>query len=159
MERAGKDPQQGKDPKKEPEKKKDMEKRKLRTDTVLFWIALFLLPPLLAAGFWYSYYGSDWMDGAARCVIREKTGIICPGCGGTHAVMHLFHGQFLQSFTANPAVLALVLLYVGFMIHYVSFKLRKVEKEVDAGVYCRIYLSVLFLQWVIRLVLFILLKP
>lgn len=47
------------------------------------------------------------------CPVHEILGIYCPGCGGTRAVLSLFHGHVLQSLFYNPAVLfgGLLVLY------------------------------------------------
>lgn len=39
------------------------------------------------------------------CVFHLITGLYCPGCGGTRALLYLIHGQVLQSFIYHPLVL------------------------------------------------------
>lgn len=39
------------------------------------------------------------------CGMKVYFHLYCPGCGGTRAVEHLMHFQFVQSFLSNPLVL------------------------------------------------------
>lgn len=39
------------------------------------------------------------------CLFHLLTGLYCPGCGGTRAVIYLFHGRILASFLYHPFVL------------------------------------------------------
>ena len=36
------------------------------------------------------------------CVFHRVTGLLCPGCGATHALQALVHGQFAAAFKYNP---------------------------------------------------------
>jgi hypothetical protein len=36
------------------------------------------------------------------CVFRTLTGFLCPGCGNTHAMIALSHGDFLAGLYYNP---------------------------------------------------------
>ncbi len=57
--------------------------------------ACFGLEPLLL---------SDWLPG---CVFRTLTGLPCPGCGMTHALLLLTQLRIAESFAAHPAALPL----------------------------------------------------
>lgn len=39
------------------------------------------------------------------CLFHLLTGLYCPGCGGTRAVISLMHGQVRQSLVYHPLVL------------------------------------------------------
>jgi hypothetical protein len=39
---------------------------------------------------------------APHCVFRGLTGIACPTCGATRAIMHLSQGNILSAFAMNP---------------------------------------------------------
>lgn len=57
--------------------------------------------------------GPEWMQ---ECQIHRLTGLYCPGCGATRAVVFLLHGQIGKSLFYYPAIVpaaAFVLLYVG----------------------------------------------
>ncbi len=42
---------------------------------------------------------------ARGCLFHRLTGLYCPGCGGTRAVLLLLHGHPLRSFVYHPFVL------------------------------------------------------
>lgn len=50
------------------------------------------------------------------CVLHTLTGLYCPGCGGTRAIMFLLHGDFLRSFLYHPLVPYAAAVYGWFMI-------------------------------------------
>ena len=53
------------------------------------------------------------------CPIREYLGWLCPGCGGTHAVIALLHGHFGQAWQSNALLLLLLplgMLYVMLLL-------------------------------------------
>ena len=41
---------------------------------------------------------------AAHCPLRDLTGLACPTCGGTHALVALAGGRWGDSWRSNPAV-------------------------------------------------------
>ena len=46
-----------------------------------------------------------WVAGAAvlpPCLWHRATGLPCPGCGATRAVLSLLHGRFSAGFALNP---------------------------------------------------------
>jgi hypothetical protein len=47
-----------------------------------------------------------WLPG---CLFRTVTGIACPGCGMTHALLALSQLRLAESFAAHPAAIPLVL--------------------------------------------------
>ena len=51
-----------------------------------------------------------------RCSFHALTGLYCPGCGGTRAVVYLFKGDILRSFRFHPFVLYCICFYILFMV-------------------------------------------
>ena len=49
---------------------------------------------------------------APRCPFRVLTGVPCPTCGTTHAVLALLHGEIGRAFAANPAAAAAGIAFV-----------------------------------------------
>ncbi len=50
------------------------------------------------------------------CMLHQLTGLYCPGCGGTRAVMALMEGRWVSSFFYHPVVLYSFLLAAYFMV-------------------------------------------
>lgn len=50
------------------------------------------------------------------CIFHEFTGLYCPGCGGTRAIVLLSQGHFVKSFLMHPLVVYFAVLYAWFMI-------------------------------------------
>ena len=61
---------------------------------------------------------------AYDCWIHKRSGIYCPGCGGTRAFFAILHGNFIKSFFYHPVVPYMGILYAVFMIrgtiHFLS---------------------------------------
>jgi hypothetical protein len=39
------------------------------------------------------------------CLFHQLTGLFCPGCGTTRAILHLLHGEFREAVGSNPLLL------------------------------------------------------
>jgi len=51
-----------------------------------------------------------------RCILNEKLGMYCPGCGGTRAWRALFDGDFIGAFLYNPFLFTVfipLIVYIG----------------------------------------------
>ena len=83
-------------------------KQRLRRVLTL-WFGLFLL------GLAYAMFASRF--GGIPCVFRLVTGLKCPGCGVTHMCLALLQGDLSGAFRENAAVLCLLPLLAGLLIH------------------------------------------
>lgn len=63
------------------------------------------------------------------CGLRQLFGIYCPGCGGTRALIALFHGHFLRSLICNPAIILGGLLILYYEIGVILTLKKKNEKR------------------------------
>lgn len=59
------------------------------------------------------------------CKFKEVSGLPCPSCGGTRAVICLVHGQILKSLYYHAAVIYIVVLSVIFFISQTLQQLTK----------------------------------
>ena len=55
--------------------------------------------------------------GGIPCVFRSVTGLRCPGCGVTHMCLALLHGDLAGAFWENAAVLCLLPVLAGLLVH------------------------------------------
>lgn len=89
-----------------------------------------------------------------ECDFFSKTGLYCPGCGGTRAVKSLLRGDIIRSFLYHPFVPYCATMYIVFMLYVFlkkHFKLFKKIFPVEIVIY--IGVGVLLLQWVVKVVL------
>ncbi len=63
-----------------------------------------------------------------KCGFRKLTGLYCPGCGGTRAVVALAKGQLLTSLYYHPLPLYFAALYINFAVRYLFRKHLKPAK-------------------------------
>ena len=90
------------------------------------------------------------MQSGYSCSYRRLTGLWCPGCGGTRAVLYLARFRFLDSFRLNPSVLVAIALYLLFIIvqtlskmfHFKGFS----EKQLSILVY--IFIAVVAIRFI-----------
>ena len=89
-----------------------------------------------------------------KCDFLSKTGLYCPGCGGTRAVKSLLRGDLIRSFLFHPFVPYSAIMYVVFMLYVFLKKHFKLFKKVFPvqGVIC-IGVGVLLLQWIVKVIL------
>jgi hypothetical protein len=70
---------------------------------------------MLASGIAWQFWQLDglvyssWLPG---CVFRAWTGVLCPGCGMGHALIHLSRFEWAAALAANPAAPGLTLVMV-----------------------------------------------
>lgn len=72
----------------------------------------------------YAWLGWNVIEGSAHsavpsvCLFKEVTGLPCPSCGTTRALLLLAHGRFRDSFMMNPfgMMLALALVVIPLWI-------------------------------------------
>ena len=70
----------------------------------------------------------------AFCPLLILTGLPCPGCGTTRALIYIFRGQFGRAWQLNPCAFLMVLLGVYFVyMRYVKGKEVKYAMEILAA--------------------------
>lgn len=75
-----------------------------KEETALFQIGWALIGILLLLYLGYQLLFPGIFKKPLPCVFHALLKLYCPGCGGTRAVLALFHGRFLASFLCHPLV-------------------------------------------------------
>lgn len=58
-----------------------------------------------------------WLRGhGIPCLFREVTGLLCPGCGMTHAIVAILHGNFAEAMQENALSLTVLPLLAGYLL-------------------------------------------
>ena len=89
------------------------------------WVAGLILGGIALLILLVAYFSPFSLESLAYdCWIHKRSGIYCPGCGGTRAFFAILHGEVITSFFYHPVVLYMGSLYAVFMlrgaIHYLS---------------------------------------
>lgn len=130
---------------------------KNRSDYQLYRVGKWIWIPILILMIWFSYFGySEYFENKYICTFKSITGLMCPGCGGTRAIVFLMHGDILKSIIYHPCVILFVALYIHFMVLF-FFRLHISEnienKKIKADYYVYIFIAVLIIQWIFKIVL------
>ncbi|MGI6098618.1 MAG: DUF2752 domain-containing protein [Kiritimatiellia bacterium] len=59
---------------------------------------------------WAAAMAGAYMAGVHRCLFKWLTGIPCPTCGGTRALLHLLRGELSAAWRAQPLLITGLLL-------------------------------------------------
>lgn len=130
-----------------------------RFEIKLYNIGKIIFIPFILLGFLFSnYYYPKTVENNPlfECFIRKHTGIICPGCFGTRAVVYLFKGEIFKSFLYNPAVIIAIVEYLIFMCNFfyrIHVKKDMNSVKINSLILIYIWVFVLIIQWIIKLIL------
>ncbi len=89
------------------------------------------------------------------CKFKQITGIPCPSCGGTRALISLLHGRIFTSLYYHAAVIYIIVLCVVF---FVSQSLRQISKGRIRGLrwhnwYWIVGLIIYIVQYIMKLLI------
>ena len=89
-----------------------------RSTVVAIWL-------LIIAGAAYLFFFEPGKSGFfPGCPFRFLTGFTCPGCGTTHALHQILHGDFYAAFTLNPLLLLAIPLLLFALLRYTVIVMR-----------------------------------
>ena len=74
---------------------------------------------------WWKITGKSILPPFPPCMIHAVTGLYCPGCGGTRAVLALVRGKLLASFFYHPIVLYTAVVGGWFLLSQTIGKLSR----------------------------------
>ena len=87
------------------------------------------------------------------CIFHKLTGLYCPGCGGTRAVVFLLHGDFLHSLVYHPFVPYAFVLCTWFMISQTIERLSKGRLRIGMHfreVFLWIALAIIIINFIVK---------
>ena len=96
-----------------------------KLDKVAFitgWIGVIILIVYQLFSRWTNFHITKY---EYPCIFHWLTGYYCPGCGGTRAVIYLFHMQFIKSFQYHPIVIVTFAIGSCFLISQFMNKITK----------------------------------
>lgn len=88
-----------------------------------------------------------------HCLLNQATGLLCPACGGTRAMVHLFGGHLMLALKSNLlAVVTLpMILYAFFLVYRLAFDRRFAPADIRiAPFWIWSYFIFVLLFWFIR---------
>lgn len=75
---------------------------------------------LMLLGYAWLAWAYRHSDGDSLCLFCQFTGLPCPACGSTRALLALWQGNVGQALTLNPLGLVLALMLVGVPVWWVA---------------------------------------
>lgn len=125
-------------------------------------VFLAVLLPLAAAGIVFGYaslflYCEERGIPLFACVLKERAGIYCPGCGGSRALLALLRFDIVSSLRFYPAMLPLTLLLFDLYIRICLTAFSRGKDYVSSFRFSSFYgiLSIVLLTFLLRDVLWL----
>lgn len=92
------------------------------------WLLRILLCiPLLGIGYYYKVAFGTRDNSGVICTIYQKTGWLCPGCGGQRALQLLLKGNIMEAMHYNALILLLVPLLLFIYVSLIEVYIIKNE--------------------------------
>lgn len=128
--------------------------RKLNREDYIYWMSIICVLCLLII--YGGIFGVSYLTGIreiATCQFKEITGIPCPGCGGCHALVALFHGNILEALHYHAFVVYGACIY---LVYFISHTVELISGRRFHGLkyrdsYLFIGLIILVIQYTIKL--------
>lgn len=91
-------------------------RKPLSAEETLYRLGLALLPVFFFAAVFVAFSGQELLGWMPPCWVHERTGLYCPGCGATRAVVALARLHPVESFCYHPFIPYTALIYGLFLI-------------------------------------------
>ena len=115
---------------------------------VLRMIVLFILGIVVTCGIFYHLFGIDlksYLTPFPLCPFRVITGIPCPGCGMTRAMLSLGQLNLRMALEFNPFSIPLLIVMISYVCN------RKLLSSLQQQMPLKTMLLCVFTVWVLRL--------
>ncbi|MBN1989699.1 MAG: DUF2752 domain-containing protein [Bacteroidales bacterium] len=99
-----------------------------------------------------SYPFFDAINGSFSCIFHSITGIPCPTCGYTRALMNVFDGNLLESFFYSP--LWVVFVFYQLALVFLSIKSIFLSKALlFKSLYVKLFIALLAVNWILKFII------
>lgn len=90
----------------------------------------------------------NYSDVQIPCIFYKRTGLLCPGCGGTRMCMALLEFNFKEAFYYNKAVFILMPYFIWiickYTLIYINCGTSEVTKKDNIGIMVAIVVLVIY---------------
>ena len=93
-----------------------------------------------------------------KCPIYTHFGLYCPACGGTRAIISLFHFNLIESIKYNPVVIYTFITTTIYLIIETINRVLHKNKVVKWNIFIKIGLILLLFNWIIQNIIIIVLN-
>lgn len=93
-------------------------------------IRILLYIPLLGIGYYYKEAFGTADSSGLSCMVYQKTGWLCPGCGGQRALQSLLRRDVLEAIRYNALILLLIPLLLFIYISLIEVYVVKNQKYI-----------------------------
>ncbi len=107
---------------------------------------IFILAALIIGAVILKFTIELWQPLVPQCVIYKNTGLYCPGCGGTRAIISLLNGHIIKALIYNPGAVVLVIVILLALIGKITDKKILPEKLS----FWAVVLAVIFIYYILR---------
>lgn len=123
---------------------------------IIYWISIWCF--LVIGIVWIIAWSYAYRTGHSEifdCGIKRVLGIPCPGCGGTRAVLSLFHGEIFRAVYYNAFVVFGAVWYLLFFFSQTLQRLSggRVKGMQFHAAYMYVAVAVLMIQYVLKLLI------
>lgn len=84
------------------------------------------------------------------CILYQKYGFYCTGCGGTRACMALLRGHLIESLRYHPVILYTAGLVIYYFVMNVLNYVRQLNRKIVKPIHFYIMIAVILIQWIIK---------
>lgn len=124
------------------------------TTRKIILIFIIVAVAVIAAAIYFFYDPNSPGNLFPRCTFLMLTGYKCPGCGSQRAIHSLLHGDLLQAFKYNAAlIVAVPLVGIYLLTEWKRDAWPKLYSVLNSSTTCIIILNALVAWWVLRNIL------